>query len=412
MKITGVETLQLEEHGNLLWVRLHTDEGLVGLGETFRNPEATTAYIHETCAPALIGQNPLDRQRLNQLLTRGVGNHFNGFPTRSVEIRGNSAVDIALWDIGGKEAGKPLVDLFGGAVQDRTRVYNTCASAGYNSRLRQGYNTALLSRDDPAPASIAPLDDLMMQLFEPERLAQELLDDGIDAMKIWPFDAYALRNRGMEISARELDQAMYPIRKIREAVGGRMDILIEYHGLWRLPPALRIAAALEDYDIYWHEEPVWMQNFDDVARYRERVTPRVAGSENMGTLQWYREMFSRGAVDVANFDIIWVGGITEAIKIAHLAEAHDRSIAPHDCTGPVTLLCNAHLLAAFPNGLIAETVRAHLRGFYSEVVTALPPIENGFMSPTRTPGIGAELSEAMLARSDLKRRISGKVAAP
>jgi len=410
MKIIGVETVQIKEFGNVVWTRVHTDEGLIGLGETFRNPEATISYIHETCAPNLIGKDPTQRQSLNRLLFSGVGNHFNGFPSRSVEIRGNSAIDIALWDLNGKAFGLPLYALLGGKVRQGIRIYNTCAGGSYNAQVRQGYNTELFSRDSARPATIASGDDLLMQVFEPARLARELLDAGITAMKIWPFDVYALRTGGQEIAAADLKKAIWPIEQIRAEVGDAMDIMIEYHGLWRLPAAIKIADALRDHDIYWHEEPVWMQNFDDLARYRERVTGFVAGSENLGSLQWYREMFGRGAVDVANFDVIWVGGVTEAQKIAHLAEAYDRSIAPHDCTGPVTLLVNAHLLAAMPNGLVAETVRSHLTGFYRDAVTALPPIRDGFIAPTETPGIGADLSPAFLARPDAVRRLSGKAA--
>jgi L-alanine-DL-glutamate epimerase-like enolase superfamily enzyme len=127
-------------------------------------------------------------------------------------------------------------------------------------------------------------------------------------------------------------------------------------------------------------------------------------------LQWYRETFVRGAIDVANFDIAWVGGLGEAQRIAHLATAFDRMIAPHDCTGPVTLLANVHLLVACPNGLIAETVRAHTEGFYKKIVTALPPIHRGMISPTETTGVGAELSPEFLARPDLNRRLTGSSA--
>lgn len=409
MKIIGVETIQAEEYGNIVWVRLFTDDGLVGLGETFRNPEATIAYVHETCAPHLLGKDPTQRQLLNRQLFGGVGSHFNGFPTRSVEIRGNSAVDIALWDLCGKAQGLPIHEMLGGKVRERIRIYNTCASPSYNARVRHGYNTQLLTSDSPRPDRIDSGDDLPMQMFEPARLARELLDSGIQAMKIWPFDSHALRTGGQEISTPDLKKALWPIEQIRAEVGDAMDIMIEYHGLWRLPAALKIADALKDFDIYWHEEAVWMQNFDDLARYKDKVRGLVAGSENLGTLQWYREMFGRGAVDVANFDVIWVGGITEAQKIAHLAEAYDRTIAPHDCTGPVTLLVNAHLLVAFPNGLIAETVRAHLDGFYAEVVTDLPSVAGGYMSPTETPGLGAELSPGLLARPDLRRRVTGRV---
>lgn len=407
MKITGVETIQMREASNLVWVQLHTDEGLVGLGETFRNPEAVIAYVHETCAPALIGQDPTRRAYLAHNLARKVGNHFNGFPSRSVEISGNSAVDLALWDLFGKVNQQPLYKLMGGAVRDSARIYNTCAGSRYNNRVRHGYNTELISRDDKAPETIEARDDLLLQVFEPARLAEELLAEGITAMKIWPFDVFALRNQGQEISVAELNKAIWPIEQIRKAVGDKMDIMIEYHGLWKLPAALRIADALKDHDIYWHEEPIWMQNFDDLARYREKVRGRVAGSENFGTLPWYREVFSRRAVDVANFDVAWVGGLTEAMRVTHLADAYDRTIAPHDCTGPVTLGANVHLLMASTNGLICETVRAHTHGFYQEIVDEVPRIDNGHIFASDRPGIGMALSDAFFARTDLNRKLSG-----
>lgn len=150
-----------------------------------------------------------------------------------------------------------------------------------------------------------------------------------------------------------------------------------------------------------------MQNFDDLARYRERVRGRVAGSENLGTVPWYREVFVRGALDVAHFDIGWIGGVSEGQRIAHLAAAFDRFIAPHDCTGPVTLIANVHMLAAAPNALIAETVRSHTSGFYREIVDRMPAIESGFIRPLEGPGLGAALSPDLLARSDARVRLSG-----
>src|SRR5512141_876088 len=224
MKIIGVETIQVEEYGNLVWVQLHTDEGLVGLGETFRNPEATVAYVHETCAPHLIGRDPLCREARMRELSSKIGNHFNGFPTRSVEVRGNSAIDIALWDLDGKSLGVPLYRLLGGRTRERVRIYNTCAGGSYNNRLRQNYNTELVSRDTPPPAAIGPCEDLLMQVYDPARLARDLLDESITAMKIWPFDVFALRNDGAEISADELRKAIWPIEQIRAAVGDRIDI--------------------------------------------------------------------------------------------------------------------------------------------------------------------------------------------
>ncbi|MFS4438175.1 mandelate racemase/muconate lactonizing enzyme family protein [Paracoccaceae bacterium GXU_MW_L88] len=408
MNIIGVETLQLEEFDNFVWVRLHTDEGLIGLGETFRNAAAVIAYIHETCAPHLLGQDPMDRTRISHALRHDIGNRFNGFPTRSIEIRGNSAIDIALWDLWGQALGAPITTLLGGRFHDRLRVYNTCANSGYNGKARAGYDTQIFSRKDPAPASISRQEDLLMQVYEPARLAQELLDEGITAMKIWPFDHAARETRGQWISAAEMTDALWVLEEIRNQVGDRMDVMMEYHGLWSLPPAKEIARATEAYGIFWQEDPIKLDNFDDLRRYKEASTTRLAGSENLGTLPWYREMFARGAIDVANFDQSWVGGLTEGQRVAHLAMAYDRTISPHDCTGPVTLLANLQLMAAMPNALIVETVRSHLEGFYREVMTDMPAVTDGHIAPPSGPGLGAALNSDVLARSDLRRTISGK----
>ncbi|MEO3433569.1 mandelate racemase/muconate lactonizing enzyme family protein [Inquilinus sp. CAU 1745] len=410
MVITGIETIRLEEFSNLVWVRLHTDEGLIGLGETFRNPEAITTYVHETCAPFLLGKDPMCRGALSQSIAQDIGNHFSGFPTRSVEVRGNSAVDIALWDLWGQALNAPIHALLGGKMRDRIRIYNTCANSAYNNRVRQDYNSQIYTREQRPAGEIGRHEDLLLQVHEPARLAQELLDEGITAMKIWPFDIHALRNRGETISSAELKEALWPIEQIRSAVGDAMEIMIEYHGLWRLPAALIIAKALEDHSIYWHEDPIALDNFEDLSRYKDRVSARVAASENLGTVPWYRETFRRGAVDVANFDMAWVGGLSEGVRVANLAHAFDRTIAPHDCTGPVTLLANVHLLASAPNSLITETVRSHIAGFYREVMTDLPIVEDGYIHPTTKPGLGAALNEDVLARGDLQRRVTGRCA--
>lgn len=405
MKITAIETIQVAAFGNLVWVELHTDAGLIGLGETFRNPEATVAYIHETCAPYLLGQDPLMIERHAQALMHEVGNHFMGFPSRSIEVRGNSAVDCALWDLFGQATGLPLYQLLGGLCRDNIRIYNTCASASYNREARAATN-ALLIRPDDFPASTDPLDDLAAQLHRPTELAQSLLEDGITAMKIWPFDAYALPSSGQHIAAPDLARAIQPIAAIRKAHGNAIDIMIEYHSLWQLPAALQIAAALADYDIYWHEDPIAMHHLDDLARYKARVPGRVCGSENLGTRAWYREAFARGAIDVAHFDIGWIGGITDGKKIAALAETFDRPIAPHDCTGPVQLVANLHLALSAPKALILETVRAYTRGYYQEIVTTLPRLEHGVAHPLHTPGLGTALQPKLRKRTDATIRRS------
>jgi galactonate dehydratase len=399
MRITAIETVQVEEFSNMLWVRVHTDEGLVGLGETFRNPVATAAYVHETCAPWLLGKDPLQIERHAHTLRHRVGNHFEGFPSRSVEIRGNSAIDLALWDIFGKASGLPLHQLLGGLSRERIRIYNTCASVAYNAQARADANSKLIPPDMERSAAAA-LDDLEAQHLAPGELARSLLEDGITAMKIWPFDAYALESNGHHVAPADLRRGAAVIEAVWDAVGEAVDIMLEFHALWHLPAALQIADRLSEHDIYWYEDPI------DLQRYREGVIGRVTGSENLGSRTWYREAFQRGAIDVAHFDIGWIGGLTEGRKVAALAEAFDRPIAPHDCTGPVQLCANVHMLMAAPNALVLETVRAHYRGYYQQIVTALPRIEHGFAYPMEGPGIGTELQPELLGRTDATIRRS------
>lgn len=406
MKITAVETVQLAEFGNVVWVRIHTDEGLVGLGETFRNPLAVIAYIHETCAPYLIGKDPRQIELHHDALANRVGNHFAGFPSRSVEIRGNSAIDLALWDLTGKALGCPVYQLLGGRVNDSIRAYNTCAGLGYNAAARAEADT-LRVENLPGRARGDDFDDMEAQINDPAGLAQSLLDSGIDAMKIWPFDAYARQSGGSRIALADLKRGVGIIEKIRAAVGDRMDVLLEFHGLWQLSPAVEIARALADLDIYWLEDPVSMQNFGDLELYARAVgEARVAGSENFGSPEWYREAFSRRCISVANFDMGWTGGLTAGRRTAAMAHAYGRPIAPHDCTGPVVFTANVHLLTAATNASMAEMVRAHYHGYYSGLTDGLPVVDNGFVSASPRPGLGIELNADLASRSDANVTIS------
>ncbi|QYU66541.1 hypothetical protein J4558_16360 [Leptolyngbya sp. 15MV] len=244
----------------------------------------------------------------------------------------------------------------------------------------------------------------------PEDLALDLLDQGIDAMKIWPFDAFAAPNGGAEIALADLRRGVALVERIRAKAGDRMEILMEYHGRWRLPAARRIAAALAPLDILWHEDPIPMEALDDLARYRAGLdcSGWVAGCESHGTTTWFREAFIRGAVDVALFDIGWIGGITEAQRVVALAHSFDRPVAPHDCGGPVVLAASVHVVMSAPLAFRQEFVRAYLHGFYRDCVTALPRIEQGWVHPMEGPGLGTALHPDLLARGDLIRRVTGR----
>ncbi|WP_434362621.1 mandelate racemase/muconate lactonizing enzyme family protein [Parasalinivibrio latis] len=401
MKIIKVETIQCQEFSNILWVQIHTDAGITGVGETFRNPHAVSSHLHETCAQYLLGKDPMKVDYLVGQLRHAIGSYYRGYPTRSVETRATSAIDIALWDIVGQALNTPLYTLFGGLVHEKVRVYNTCASPQYNAVSRTGRETidpASLLNNTESP------DDLWAQFNAPEELAASLLDQGITAMKIWPFDKYAYNSQGREIRLEELKHACDLIARIRKTAGDKMDILLELHGLWLPQPARQIGKAVEQFDLYWVEEPMAMHRMEDLQRYAEEIAIPVCGSECMGTKEWYRDAFSRGAVDIANFDIAWVGGLTESRKVAALADSFGRTIAPHDCTGPIVLAANNHLAMSQSNTLISECVRSHIDGFYQDIVTELPTMREGYIYPTEGSGLGTRLSEAFLSRKDLTVR--------
>ena len=398
MKIISIETVRVEQHANLIWVLVHTDEGVSGLGETFFLSKTVEAYLHEHVAPRLIGENPLDIGRIAAKLSPYVGYRSPG-----VELRGNSAIDIALWDLFGKVCNQPLAQLLGGFARDRIRTYNTCAGTGYMKNER-GQNSANFELRDATHAE--PLDDLNAFMHRADDLAESLLDEGIDAMKIWPFDLAAEKSGGQFIDREDLAQALQPFEKIRNRVGDRMRIMVEFHSLWQLLPAIEIARALEPFEIFWHEDPIPMNSLADLKRYSDATRVPLCASETLATRYGFRDLLETGAAGFLNVDLSWCGGLTEARAIAAMAEAWHLPIVPHDCTGPVVLAASTHLSLHAPNALFQESVRAFHRTWYRDLVTVLPPIENGWITVPPGAGHGMELSPELDARFDTVRRVS------
>jgi galactonate dehydratase len=400
MKITAVETIVVDEFPNLCWVRVHTDEDVVGLGETFFAARAVSEWVHEVAAGYLLGKDPLQIDRHWQGL-----NPFVGFGASAVENRGRSAIDIALWDVLGKVCGQPIFQLLGGASRDRIRTYNTCAGYRYVRRVPETAGLPVSNWNTDAVAA-GPYEDLDWFLNDAGGLAHSLLEQGITGMKIWPLDPYAEASGGQWISNEDLEKGIEPFRKVREAVGDRIELMVELHSLWNLPSAIKIAKALEDYEPTWFEDPVKMDNVDALARFAESTHVPTAASETLGTRWAYRELLERAPVGVVIFDPAWVGGISEGKKVATLAEAWQLPIAPHDCSGPVEFAAAVHLSINVPNALVQESVRAFYTGWYRELVTEVPRVENGWVYPLTGPGLGTELLPEVLDRPDTTSRRS------
>ncbi len=398
MRITALETISTAEFENILWLKVHTDEGIVGLGETFFMPRAVEAYVHETLAPRLIGRDPRAIDRIAKDL---VG--YLGFRSTGVEMRGNSALDIALWDILGKLTGQPIAQLLGGFSRPSIRTYNTCAGPIY-MRSNKGQRLENYGIGEAAER----FDDLNGFLERADDLAEDLLAEGITAMKIWPFDGAAAKTDGFSISADDLKSALSPFDKIRKRVGDRMDVMVEFHSMWQLLPAMQIARALAPYATFWHEDPIKMDSLGSLARYAQASPVPICASETLSTRWGFRDLLETGAAGVIMLDLSWCGGISEAKKIATMVEAWHLPVAPHDCTGPVVLAASTHLSLNAPNALVQESVRAYYRTWYRDLVTAVPPVENGFITVPQGPGLGLELAPDLAQRFTVTTRISNE----
>ena len=397
MNITGIKTFRLEEFANVLWVHVETDAGVTGLGETFYGAGAVEAHIHETLAGRLLGKNPLHIEALNkEMVSLPMAQSSTG-----AEYRAASAIDIALWDIFGKVCGQPVHQMLGGLCWEKIRIYNTCA--GY--RYVRSKNIKPVSNWNLGD-SAGPYEDLDGFMNRADQLAENLLESGITAMKIWPFDPAAQETRGQYITAEQMKMALGPFEKIRKAVDDKIDIMVEFHSLWNLPAAKQIAKALEPYTPTWYEDPIRMNSAQALAEYAASTNVWVCASETLGSRWPYKDMLDRNAMHVVMVDLCWTGGLTEGRKIASLAETYHRPFAPHDCIGPVGFAAAVHMSFSQPNTLIQESVRAFYRGWYNELVTTVPRIENGYVYPMEGPGLGLELQPSVFQRPDLTVRTS------
>lgn len=410
MKLTKIETIHLEDYPRILFVALHTDEGLVGYADTFYMAESVRSYIHEFAAPMLLGHDPrqieLHWRRLYEVIAHTVG--------KGSEMRGLSAIDVALWDILGQAAGMPIWQLLGGAARDRIKTYNTCGGPSYGRPTKGSGGYGI-------DGEAGQYEDLIAFMTRADELALDLLSEGITGMKIWPFDfiahapgaydnwrafggAFDTRLRtlgGQRIDNADLDRALEPFRKIRSAVGDKMEIMVEGHGFWSLPAAKRIAKAVEEFQPAWLEDLMRADDIGALAELQRSTTIPVLASEYLTTRFEYKPLLEQRAADIVMIDPTWAGGITESKKIATMAEAWKRPVAFHDCTGPFTLFAGVHLAINATNAIYQETVRAYLRITYPNMVTEGVTVEQGHVLAPTAPGIGTTLLPEVRNRPDV-----------
>jgi galactonate dehydratase len=380
VRITKVETIRLEQspadaaagvrrERNLLWVRVHTDEGHVGLGETYYGARTVEAAVHELFSPLLIGRDPLEIERHWTNMFR-LADHFGygGAETRAI-----SAIDIALWDIFGQAVGRPIYELLGGACRRRIPVYDTGGGPNYP--------------DDPVP------------------YVEELLDRGVTAMKVGAYPA-AHEGYGYELTREELERIITPIAKIADAFGDRMSIAVDGHGFWGLPAAIKLVRMLEPFPILWFEEMISARDATAHLELQRSTRVPICGAERLVTRYAFADFVEKRALEIVMPDLVWTGGISEVKKIVVLAETHQLPVCPHDCTGPVNLFACAHICMNAPNAWMMETSRAFHEDWYPQLVTSNVVLENGCLLAPEGAGLGTKLREEVLARPDATVRVT------
>ena len=366
MKITKVETIYVDEFWQMCWVRIHTDSGKIGLGETWYLPKSVSAVIHEIYAPSIIGKNPMDREDIWDKLFK-----LSGIFTYSgAELRALSAIDIALWDLTGQELGQPIYNLLGGKVRDKIKIYNTVGSYG-------------------------KWQDNEFEKKDPVGFLMSLIDEGIDVVKAYYLNDYAEASGGNYISSKQIKEALEPLRKQRKALGDQIEIAHDGSGQWALAP------AINDYNIFWQEEMIHPLNSKSHLKLANEINSPVCAAERLMTRYEFREYIENGSAEIVMPDLIWTGGISETKKIATLADTYQTPIAPHDWTGPINVFACAHISMNCQNVMLQETNRAYYKGWYDKFIEPNIVVKDGYLLAPEGPGLGTQLKKSVFERSDV-----------
>lgn len=386
IKITALETVIPDDiMPGLLLLRIHTDAGPIGHGETYYAPHAVAAMIHDWMGRRLLGADPLSIEHHWRFLYE----RTSAFGSRGTELRAISAIDLALWDILGQVCNQPIWQLLGGKARSTVRVYNSSGGPTYGRRGGAARDQGWPGHGDIGKPGL--LEDNWSSNHAAGDLAEELVAEGYTAMKFWTFDRAYHEHGSSFLPWSVVKDCILPMELVRERVGDRIEILLDGHGFFQLPAALRIAEAMRDLRPMWLEDVMRVDNADTLADFRDKAGLPIAVSEMLTSREDYRLVLEKRAADYVMIDPTWVGGISETRRLAEFAQAYNIPATMHDCTGPLTLFSGLHVATAVPNVVFQESVRAHIRTFYSRLIDTNVVIENGFAQPPTGPGLGTRL---------------------
>ena len=349
-----------------MFLKLVTDDGIEGIGEAYSapfGPHTVAKMIEDVCERFVVGANPYQIEKLWRVIYSSA---YSQHPDLSL-MAVLSAVEMACWDIIGKDVGKPVYSLLGGQVHERLRSY-----------------TYIYTKpDDKEDVYTSPR-------LAAERAA-ETVAQGFTAIKFDPVGRYTSFDP-RQLSLAALNNAEAYTKSLREAVGPNVDLLFGTHGQMTTSSAIRLAKRLEPYDPLWLEEPTPPENEQEMARVARHTSIPVATGERLTTKYEFARVLRERAASILQMNLGRVGGILEAKKIAGMAETFYAQIAPHLYCGPVVGAANIQLATCSPNFLILESIQ-RWEGFHAEILKNPIQWENGYVIPPTAPGLGVELNE-------------------
>lgn len=355
--------------GGRYWilVKLTTDTGVVGWGECYASsigPEAMRHVIEDVFARHMQGENP---ENIELMFRRAFSSGFTQRPDLTV-MGAFSGLEIACWDILGKDRDRPVYALLGGVMNDRIRAYT--------------YLYPLPQHD---------LADFWTSPTMAAEAAADCVARGYTAVKFDPAGPYTLRGGHMPAMS-DITQSVAFCAAIRDAVGDKADLLFGTHGQFTTAGAIRLGQALEPYSPLWFEEPIPPDNVAEMAKVASALRIPVATGERLTTKAEFAPVLRAGAATILQPALGRAGGIWEMKKVAAMAEVYNAQMAPHLYAGPVEWAANIHLGVSIPNLLMAETIETP---FHDQLIKGSIQVENGFIPAPTAPGLGIEVDEEL-----------------
>jgi galactonate dehydratase len=382
MKITAIKTFVCNARmRNWVFVKIETDQpGLVGWGEaTLEWHTRSIVGALEDLATLLIGEDPRRIEHLWQMMFRQHFWHSSGI----VRATAMSGIDIALWDIAGKALGVPCHRLWGGPVRDYIRLY--CHLGG--GRMEDFYETPVANADRFAD------------------LARAAVANGFSAFK-----SMAVPPTGPLEGTGPILAAEQAVARMREAVGPAIDIMVDCHARPSPAMGLLFAKALEQYRLFFLEEPCWPENIESLRHINASVSTPIATGERLTNLRQFMDLFAARGCEIVQFDITHCGGLSAARKIAALAEAHRIGLAPHNPQGPVSTAASFELGFSQSDYVICETVSEDVPWRADVVHDSHPLIKQGrTVQCADKPGLGVEVNESAIAKYPFQQELLQRV---